>query len=48
MLKRIAVSVIIGAAVFGALASGVLARHRELRGMAVELVRLDIEILVGR
>lgn len=47
MLKRIAISLVVGAAVFGALTSGMLARHKELRRSAVELLRLDLEILVG-
>lgn len=48
MLKRIAISMVIGAAVFGAATTGMLARHEALRKSAVELLRLDVEILVGK
>jgi hypothetical protein len=47
MLKRIAITALVGAALFGAVSSGMLARHRELRKSAAELLRLDVEILVG-
>lgn len=45
--KRIAVTVVVAAALFGGLASGLLVKHRELRKVAMELVRLDIDVLVG-
>lgn len=47
MLKRILLSAVVAAAVFGAATTGMLARHKELRRSAVELLRLDLEILVG-
>ena len=47
MLKRVVISVVIGAAVFGAASTGMLARHTQLRQAAVELLKLDVHILVG-
>lgn len=48
MLKRVAISVVIGAALFGAVSTGMLVRHRRLRMVAVELVRFDLDVLVAR
>lgn len=47
MLKRIAISLLVGAALFGALASGMLAKHTPLRRAAVEMLKLDLGVLVG-
>lgn len=47
MVKRIGLSVIVGIALFGLMATGMLAKHRELRKAAIEMLKLDVEILVG-
>jgi hypothetical protein len=47
MFKRVAISVLFAAALFGAVSTGFLAKHRALRGAAVELAKLDVHLLVG-
>jgi hypothetical protein len=47
MLRRIAISLVVGAALLGVLSTGMLARHAELRRAASELLRLDVGLLVG-
>lgn len=47
MAKRILVSLVVAAALFGVAASGMLAKHKVLRKSAVELLRLDLEVAVG-
>ena len=47
MLKRLVITAAVGAALFGAVSTGMLARHHELRHAALELIRFDIDVLVG-
>lgn len=47
MLRRIAISLMVGAALFGVLTTGMLARHPSLRRAAKEMLRLDVGVLVG-
>lgn len=47
MLKRFAVTAVIGAALFGAASTGLLVKHHALRHLAAEAVRFDLDVLVG-
>jgi hypothetical protein len=47
MLKRVVVTAVVGTALFGAVSTGLLARHKLLRHLATEAVRFDLDVLVG-